>query len=433
VRDATGASSLMRERSLKVNVIWAVIGNGISAFSLWVLLVYLAKVATVETVGIFAIAQAVGLPVSSLLSLKVQRVQVTDARNEYTFGEYLALKIVLCALIVVATAVAGFWFYAPETALVTAALGIGYAVIELRETFMATMQKAERMDQTAISRTLQGLSSLVFFVAFHWVTGSLMWGILGMVVSRTGVLLFYDMPVSKRLLVVEAVENPAVDSRIVPHWHWGVLWRLALLSAPLGLVGWFGTLFTSVPRLVLDKYAGTKEVGYFAAISSLLVVGNLMTNAVGQTVLPRLAKYFDHNRPAFKLLLGKLLAAAVGIGLLGVVASALLGRQILTLLFKPDYAEHSDVFVSLMVAGCGLFVFSWANTALTAAQRYAVQLPLYGLAALAAIVSAYLLIPRYGMMGAAWSLTICYVVGVAGCTLILVLAMRVHPAPQPAL
>ncbi len=405
--------------SLRKNFVWAFVGNAVSAFCMWLLLVVLTKLASVETVGIFAIAQAVGLPISMLLSLKLQVAQVTDARDEFDFGHYYALRIITSIMTVVIIAVVGFSIYELTTALIITALGIGYSIIAFRETFLAVLQKYERIDLMAGSRIFQGLFSFLLFVSFLWFTGNLVFAITGLIIARIIVLIFYDMPASRKLL-----RKNGYSKLIVPHWHFREIWTLIKTTAPLGLVAWLTTLFTSIPRLVLDKFGGREEVGYFAALSSLLAVGGMMMVALGQSTIPRLAKYYAENLRAYKLLLTKLTTVALVIGVTGVIVSILFGKQILTLLFTLEYARHSGVFVQLMLAGAIFFLFSCMNNGLTAARKFVVQIPIYALSAAVCGVSAFLLVPRYGMAGAAWSLLICYCTGFTGCLIFVFLTAQ---------
>jgi O-antigen/teichoic acid export membrane protein len=425
VRGSPDGGGLMRAPSLRVNVLWALAGNGVSAVSSWLMLVVLAKLATVETVGVLGVAQAIGIPISALLSLKLQQVQVTDARRDYSFGEYHALKMLASAVMVLCVAGAAFGFYSGETAVVTTVMGIGYAIIEVREMFLAVMQKAERMDQMSISRALLGVASLALFGVFYWASRSLAVGVCGMLVGRLVVLWVYDVPIARRLLALDARE--ARERGVAPHWHWAGLWRLTKLSAPLGLVGGVGMLFMSIPRLTLDNYCGMEAVGYYAAVSSLPAVGVMLVGAICQTVSPRLARYYDENRRAFWTLLLKTVWVSAALGGSAILVSVLCGRWVLTLLFTPAYGAQAGLLIELMVTGLVLYLFSCMNVGLTAARQFGVQFPIYALAALACGVSSYVLIPRMGTHGAAWSVLICYVVGFVGCLIALVLADRRNP------
>ena len=405
--------------SLKKNFIWAFVGNAISAFCMWLLLVVLTKLGTVETVGIFAVAQAIALPISLLFSLKLQIVQVTDAKNDYAFGHYYALRIITSFLTVIVAGIVGFIFYPLETVLIISLLGINYAIVSVREVFLGFMQKSERMDKMSISVAMQGVLSLIIFGIVFWVSNSLWLSVIGLSISRLIVVFVYDFPVIRRL-------SGSIGASAVhwmrPIWSKDKLLSLVKLTTPMGLVAWLGQLFTSIPRLALEKYSGIKEVGYFAAISSLLVVGTMVITAISQAVSPRLAVYYVQNRIAYKWLLGKFLAVGLLLGILGVLISTFFGKIVLTLMFKADYAQHNKVFILLTFASLVLFLFYGMNIALTASRKLAIQLPLYALSTLACLVFSFLLIPKYGMMGATWALIICYFIGTLGCAIFVVKA-----------
>lgn len=410
--------------SLRKNFAWVFVGNTISMFCMWLLLVLLTKLAPPETVGLFAVARAIGLPISLLLSLKLGVVQLTDTKSDYYFGDYYALKIITSIVTIFVISIAGFVLYPLNTWLVITLLGMGYTIIAFRELFLVVMQKAERMDKMSISRIMQGLLSVGMFGSLFWLTNSLALGILGLIVARILVLYFYDVPVARKMLADKDIAPSNPNKKIIPSWQIGKLWKLTRLTIPLGLVAWLGSMFASTLCLVMDKFVGRKEVGYFAAISSLLVVGRMLISALGEAILPRLSKYYVSSPRAYKLLLLKFSGVALFIGVAGVVVSILFGKLILTLMFTAEYAEHSRVFIQLMVAGSVLLLFTCMNIGLTAARKFVVQVPIYAVAAGVCAVSAFLLIPAYGMIGAAWSLSICYFTGFAGCLLFVVLTLR---------
>jgi len=354
-----------------------------------------------------------------LFGLKLQLAQVTDARRDFDFGHYLALTILISTATVVTIGVVAFSIYPFDTAIVMAVLGAEYAVMAFRYLFLAVMQKAERMDKTVFSQFLTGTLSITLFGVIFWATRNLALGMVGLLISRIITLFAYDYPVAIKLLKADGYNKD-----IVPCWQMDKLWALVKLTAPLGLVAWVGTFFTSIPRLALDKFAGRGDVGYFVTISTLLVLGNMLMSALGQSTSPRMAKYYLENRQGYKLLVLKLTGIAGLTGILGVLISITFGKVILRLLFTPEYAEHSWLFTQLMVAGTFLFLFASMNTALTAARKFFVQLPIYAFSALVCGISVFALIPRYGMSGAAWSLLICYCTGFAGCLFFVVLVAR---------
>jgi O-antigen/teichoic acid export membrane protein len=410
--------------SLRSNFIWAFVGNAINAFSMWLLLVVLVKFSTVETVGVFALGQAICAPISLFLSCKLQLVQVTDANNDYDFGHYLGLKLIASLLAIVASIIVGFSFYSNEVALVISVLSFSYAIVSIREVFLGVMQKSERMDKISISNILFGFISLVFFGAVYLACKNLLLSIAALIFSRVLIVIANDFNIAKLLL------SQGIDSKnylkLAPLFDKKIL-HLAWLVAPLGVVALFTSLLTSIPRIVLDGYCGQKGVGYFGAISSLLAIGTMFAAALGQATSPRLARYFVEDRRSYVKLLIKLLMAGLLIGTFSVLLSVVFGKFILTFLFAKDYADFTGIFIKIMIAGAVLILFSFVNIGLTATRSFRVQILIYFIAVSSCLLSSLLLIPSYGISGAAWSILISYLIGFVLCTIFLIMAVKKLP------
>lgn len=393
--------------SLRKNFVWAFVGNTFSAFCGWLLLIILTKIGTVEIVGVFAIAQAICLPVSMLCSLQLTIVQITDVKNIYLFEHFYTVKFLMSILAVILSTAIGLIFYSIDFVIVVFVLSISYAVVDVRKAFLAVMQKNERMDNYAFSFILQGIIGTLLFTLLFIVSKNLVVAIPGLIITRVLVGFFYDRRVICKLIE----KSQGVIPRAKLLWQKSILWKLIVMSFPLGIVGFLQTLLATIPRLVLDKFFGKAEVGYFTAISSLLVAGTMVISALSQTVNPRLAKYYHFDRKAFKLLMGKLIFISAGLGTAGIVASVLFGKQILTLIFKPDYAEHNDLFIVATIAGAVLFIFTFINSGLNAAKCFKIQVPIYAGSAITATIFSFLLIPHYKMIGAMISILVCYLFG----------------------
>jgi len=81
------------------------------------------------------------------------------------------------------------------------------------------------------------------------------------------------------------------------------------------------------------------------------------------------------------------------------------------------------VLTYIMIAGLFFFLFAAVNNGLATARKFTGQLLVNGLAAIACIAASFFLIPRYGITGAALSLTICYATGFLGCLFFMVIAL----------
>ncbi len=215
------------------------------------------------------------------------------------------------------------------------------------------------------------------------------------------VFLFYDMHSVPWLQ--KRIHEP-INLQI--NWDGTTQRRLIRLAFPLGLTAMLASLNTNIPRYLLENYFGEGTLGLFTAMAYLLVAGNAVVGALGQSASPRLAKYFASNRKAFQQLLIKLLAIALVLGIAGILLAFFAGSELLTLLYSLEYAQNLDVFLWLCLAATVSYMASFLGYGMTAARSFRVQPFIFLFVSIVTLLSGLYLIPRYGLLGASWVLLI---------------------------
>jgi O-antigen/teichoic acid export membrane protein len=395
--------------TLRRNFSWTLVGNVVYAACQWGMLVVLAKLGSREIVGQFTLGLAVTAPVLMLANLQLRAVQVTDARHEYCFGDYLGLRLITTGLallvIVLITVVAGYRW---ETSLIILVVGLAKAVESVSDVFYGILQQHERMDRIALSMMIKGPLSLLLLGIGVYLTGKVLWGVVGLAVAWSLVLVAYD--IRSGALMLSSIANP-IATALRPRWQLKTLRKLVWVALPLGFVMMLLSLNTNIPNYLIERYLGERELGVFAAIAYLMVAGSMVVSALGESASPRLAKYYEAgNSAAFGTLLLKMVGISVLLGGAGVLVAAVGGRQLLTLIYRPEYAEHADLFVWLMVvAGIG-YVSSFLGCGMTAARYFGIQMPLFALVTTITAIAGLWLIPTKGLQGAAIALLIAAIV-----------------------
>jgi O-antigen/teichoic acid export membrane protein len=419
--------------SLRRNFCWTFVGNTVYAGCQWGVLVILAKVGSPEMVGRFALALAVTAPIFMLTNLQLSAVQVTDAKGEYSFGDYLGLRLVMTALalllIVGVTLVVGYRW---EVVLITLIIGLGKAFHALSDTFYALLQKNERMDRIAHAMMFHGLVALAALGLGVYLTGSVLWGAVGWAVGAALTLAVCNVPNGARMLrSQDASRGDAGPGRVralelvSPRWDVRALSKLAWVALPLGFVMMLVSLNANIPRYFIERYMGERELGIFAAIAYLMVAGKMVASALAQSASPRLAKHYAAGaRREYASLLAKMIGLALLGSSLGVLVVLVAGREILALLYTREYAQHSDLFLLLTIAtGIG-FMSSFLGHGMTAARRFAVQAPLFLTLTAILVTACAILIPRYSLRGAAFAVIITVTLQLAGSAAVVLWAMR---------
>jgi len=146
-------------------------------------------------------------------------------------------------------------------------------------------------------------------------------------------------------------------------------------------------------------------LGIFAALSFFQSTGNTIVGALGQAAFGRLARAFaDHNIPKFLALLLKMTCAGLALGLAGIVITAFKGKQILEIMYRPEYAQHANLLTYLMIAAGMGYLSQFFGYAVTAARIFVAQIPLSFIVVLTLTGTCYLWVPKFGVAGAIWAI-----------------------------
>jgi O-antigen/teichoic acid export membrane protein len=384
-----------RPASLGRNISYAALGNAAYACCQLLTMLVLVRLGSPTMVGEFALALAVTAPVIVFSQFNLRSVQATDARDEYGFGDYLTLRLVTtAAALLVIGSVAVLANHSRELSLVIGIIGLAKGCDSVTDTFFGRWQRDERLGAVSVVYSTNAIASLLALALALLLTGDIVWASVGFAAGSALALL-------TAILVHPHVAPGAVA---VPSWRAPVLWRLASLSAPLGVVMLLVSLNASAPRYFVALHRGSYELGIFAAVSYVAIVGTTLIGAAGQSLAPRLAGLHAAGRTGeFFRLLNRFVCVCAAVGVAGVVGALILGEPLLRTVYSPDYARASSVLTVSMVGAALTYVASSLGYGMTASRQFGVQVPLFVTVCAMTAATAMLLVPAYGITGAAWA------------------------------
>lgn len=392
----------VHEPSLRRNFSWTFLGNVVYAACLWGMLVVLTKLGSPDVVGRFALGSAVATPAIMFANMQLRVVLATDAEQSYQFRDYFGVRMTLlpgALLVVLAIAILG---YNREQALVIGVFAVVRCVESMSDLFYGFAQKHERMDLVARSLWLRGLSALILFGVVFWLTGSLVLSLIANAAAWLLVVVFFDWPQLRRL--IKGAGEPSAG----PRWDKSIIRRILWLALPLGLVMMLISLRNTIPRTFLESSYGEEDLGFFSALSYMVIAGSTIIMALSQSSIARLSRFHAAgNRQAFQSTITKLLGIGVLVGLGGVLVAAVFGEFLLGWIYSPEYAQHNDLFVVVMIGGALLYLGSLLGAPVSAMRAFRVQLWVYLVNVVLLVSLSWILIPRHGMMGAAIVMVAC--------------------------
>jgi O-antigen/teichoic acid export membrane protein len=261
----------------------------------------------------------------------------------------------------------------------------------------------------------KGALSLAAMAILIHTTGSIVWASAGVAIAWLVRFLTFDVRITAILPTAESAKS----------WDWTQAPSLLKLTLPLGLVMLLIALNNNIPRYFIQHEMGERAVGFYSAIAYLMVAGTTVVSALGQSASPRLAREYAHgNVAAFRLLLGKLVLVAIGLGGVGILLSSLFGGPILALVYAEEYAAHAGLLTLLMIAALVVYPASFLGYGMTAARYFHAQLPLFMIVTSTSLLASYLLIPRHGLIGAAAAVILSAIVSFVGASAINYIAVR---------
>jgi O-antigen/teichoic acid export membrane protein len=419
--------ALQQEKSpsLTWDFSWTFVGSAIYAGGQFATLILLAKLLRPELVGQYALGLAVVYPVMMFTNLQLRAVLSSGSRKEIHFGNYLSLRLLTTSLaFVVIFGVTQILGYERKLTTVVLMVGLAYAIETVSDAYYARLQLHDRMAEISKSMIARALLSVFGLAVVTYVTRNLLWGIAAIVLARVIVLFRYDAcgcthGLSRESRRFSQNETLALrfDARAIRELVWS--------SLPLGLAVLLACLNSSIPNFFIKRALGERDLGIFAAIGFMVSVGNMAVVSLGQSAYTRLARSCAAgDLAAFSSLLAKLLVFGAAIGLSGMLISKLAGREILTVLFRPEYAERADLLPWIMAAGGVLFMAQFLGFGLTAANFYHSQVAMNIVANFSLLVASYWLVERRGLLGAILAMLIAGIVQLAGSVMVLVTGLR---------
>lgn len=399
--------------SLRSSFAWTLAGNGIYAAAQWSILSLVAKLGGSEMLGQYALAVALTTPLVMLSHLNLRAVLATDLDGRHSFGDYVAVRLGVSGLGLVGIAILALLFgHSGSLAAVILAMGLAQTSETVSDIYYGAMQRRDEMELIARSMIARGLVSVSAFGFALYLLRDLVWALAAVAAVRLALLLAYDRP---RGAAGECLARSGLGAGMA----------LLRTAAPLGVMLLLVSLNTNLPRYAIERFLGGTELGAFAAVASFMTVGSTAVNALGQATTPRLARHYSRRESGHFLKLTFMLAASVcALGVAGVVVAALFGQTILGVVYRPEYAAYGGLLIAVMGAAIPGYVAIALGYAITAARVFDAQVPLFFVVAASCAGASWLLVPRFGLQGAALSLAIAASLQIGGEGWILARAMR---------
>lgn len=390
-----------RGLSLRANVAFTLVGNAVYLATQYAVLMTVSRWGTPRLVGHYCLALAICMPVVLFSRFQLRQLQVTDARSDFLLIDYLVFRLLATAgSLAVIAAIA--WATMPQLAVPILLVGIWKGAESVSEVALGDFQRHERMDLFAFSAVGKGIAGLVAFAIVFWRCQRLEPALIAVILVYVSAWLIAEYPLMKRLADPGALCRTPSVSRLL---------SLLLLAVPLGTATAVQSFSAQVPRYVLQYSHGADDVGLFSIAAAPLSLGFLFLGALSQATLPRSARLFQSEGPGSfarlgaRLLVSSLLVAFTLTGLL-----IAFGKPLLATLFHPEYVAVYPmvaIMAPILILGAAS---SFGSLTINASRTFSLHLVTMIAVTVVHAIVCWVLVPRWGIAGAAWSELVKYAV-----------------------
>jgi len=390
----------VKKLTLRQNFSWMFCASVLAGVLRWALLLILAKMGGPVMVGTWVLAQAICFPIMYLTRLNLETVLITDVRREQSIGEYLFLRLATNVLMIAAIAGVCLWRGLDAyTTTCTVLFGLSASILAFRDVVLSVPIRNERTKVNARSQLMLAVVSFLGVAGALWLTGSLVWALVAIVVFRLAVAVGHDLPAAYSS---ERSFHPDDTRSFVPRYSPGLI-RLAWTALPAGLSVAALSYATNVPVYYLEGSHGRQVTGYYGGLNAFVAALNIVLTPLFSSIGPRLSRLFSEGDcRGFVRLCAKVVVVFLVLGVVGVAICKVAAPWIISLALGAKFAHLTREFVWVMVMGAGWSIFALLCYILQTTRRFWLLLFMQIFILLSTIGLSSVLIPEYALWGVIW-------------------------------
>ncbi len=249
----------------------------------------------------------------------------------------------------------------------------------------------------AFNQLLPGIIQVVLLVAFFLINKSINIEVsLVLYVVSLVVTSFILWIVKRKKITIEKDSNSVSQSKY---------WLKALV--PFSMVGIVYTLNTELSIVIVNHLADPDSVAFIKIALQLSLIVSFGLTAIDTVLRPEVARNYQLNRKdETQKLINKSLMISIAVSLPVLIVLILFGKDIISLLYGEQYR---DVYSLLVVLCFGNLVNAMTGSVslvlnMTGNEKYCLMIASFSL--LLNVILMTILVPVYGIIGAAWAIVV---------------------------
>lgn len=360
-----------------------------------IIFAYLARMLGKEDFGIFSFAFAFGLLIAIIADFGLSSILVREiSRDKKSASKYLSNALIIKVFLSIITIILSFLFlnimgYSQEVKAVAYVM-LGFALLQtFTELYYAIFRAFERMHYDAFIKLLRVLMLLA--AIFYLIRNG-----FGLLESS-----FAFFAIEAIVLIVAFLITYTRFVKISFEFDYAFSRELMKSSSLFFFSMIFIGMYLYIDQIMISKMRGTTEVGLYSAAANIIIALIFIPQMYGNAIYPVFSRFYLTSKKMLKYAYERSFKYMFILGLPAASGIFVLSDSIILALYGEEYIASSIVLKILSGYIFLKFLNPLTGYTLISINKQGSRLFGQGTAALINILLNLILIPKYGIVGAA--------------------------------
>lgn len=384
------------DKKILNNIGWSILDKGFRLIASMIVGIWIARYLGPTQFGLLNYAQVLPASLLGIANLGLTNILVTqfvkeNINQQQLLGTAFFLKLfcgTICYLLIIVFS--HFYYWNNEVLFLLILFTSSSLIFQAFDTIDIYFQSQLLSKKSVLAKTIGFfLSSLLkLYLLLH--NASLFWFSVTILVElMVGSFLLYVFYYQKSKIKISAWKFNLPLAKTLLYSSWYIIVSDFLIF-----------IYMRIDQIMLHNLTDTKQLGLYSAALRLSESWFFLAGAITNSYYPSIALYWLNNNQEFYKKYIKLLSSLLKISILVAVLISLIGNQLVTFLFGNKYEGVGDILVIHVWTGVPIFLGVGCTNLfiLNNLQKYSIFRSGFG--AILNILLNFILIPKYGAIGA---------------------------------
>ena len=390
------------ESNLKVknSIIYNTVGTFFYFFCQWAITVLVVKIGGYSNSGILSITISMTNIFYMISMYGVRSFQVSDIKNEYKDGDYLFVRLITSAVSLIFFCLT-LLFLKYESKIQLCMIiyfffKLGESITDLNFGFF---QRYNFYRYIGISYILKGLATLLVFSITLYFSQNLLLTLLLETLILWFFIIIYDFRKIKNKLNLKMKKDKIL--------------QLLKICFSLMLYTLILPYLNFITRYQVEKFFGTEELGYYSAITMVIVVICTLFGSIFVIIIPKISyMYKEKNMNKIIKVIFKINLAIIVFTIMSIIGAITLGNIVFSIIFTKTIEKYMYLLIPTIITSATLGILNYLSTILISFHDFKFVLVANLIPAIFCTFSIKVFILKYKMLGSLYSLVASLIIGV---------------------